>query len=91
MRPELDPKRDPKKGRQVAPKATPGCADSPNRPNPRAGVVADLSARLAELVAAGDLEGARAVSDAIARLLGSNGTASHVHDLDLERAKRGKV
>ncbi|HMI89308.1 MAG TPA: hypothetical protein VK550_34765 [Polyangiaceae bacterium] len=56
--------------------------------NPRAAVVQELSARLAELVAAGDLEAARAVSDAIATLLGRNGSGARVVDLASKRRKR---
>lgn len=88
---ETVPERGTRRGAQVASKSVPGCVASPNPANPRAGVVADLSARLAELVAAGDLEGARAVSDAIASLLGTGDARGGVLDLEKERYRRGKV
>ena len=50
----------------------------------------ELSARLAELVAAGDLQAARAVSDTITRLLGADGDAAAVVDLRAERMRKRK-
>jgi len=52
--------------------------------------VQELGARLAELVASGDLEAARTVSDAIAKLLGAEGAAARVLDIGTERRRRGK-
>lgn len=66
------------------------CDLNPNSANPRSTLVAELSAHLAALVAAGDLEAARAVSDTIARLLGGTGVPASVVDLAHAR-KRDKV
>ena len=64
-----------------------GC-DSPV--SPRAAAIAELSARMAALVAAGDIEAARVLNEAIGRLLGGGeqGEGSPVVDLGAERAKR---
>ncbi len=56
--------------------------------NPRASALADLYRHAAELAAAGDLEGAKAVHESIGRLLGKAGENAPIVDLAARRAKR---
>ncbi|MCK6586802.1 MAG: hypothetical protein L6Q76_04365 [Polyangiaceae bacterium] len=60
-----------------------------NSPSPRAAAVATLAAEFARLSAAGDLEGARILTETIARLLGSVASGAAVVDRGAERARRG--
>jgi hypothetical protein len=75
---------------EVALFSTAGCTFPGKPANPRSSAVRELSARLAELVASGDLEGARAVSDAITRLLGTGERGAVVVDIGAVRGKRDK-
>ena len=70
-------------GAVTAPEASP----SPAPPSPRLAAVADLYRHAAELAAAGDLEAARVVHEAIARMLEGAGPGCVV-DLATRR-KRG--
>ena len=87
---ESDVDESRKESENVALFSTARCTFSANPANPRSAVVQELGARLAELVASGDLEAARTVSDAIAKLLGAEGAAARVLDIGTERRRRGK-
>jgi hypothetical protein len=58
------------------------------RTNPRAAAISDLFAHAARLAAAGDLAGARTMSEAATRLLADPATTSNVVDLATKRRDR---
>jgi len=64
-------------------------APADQRTSPRAALAATLAGHVTELLAGGDLEGAKVASDALARLLGSTSGAGEVVDLEVERRRRG--
>ena len=65
-----------------------GRASDDSRGGGRAGLLGRLASKLADLAAARDLEGARIVSEAIARLLGTAAPGASVIDLEDERRRR---
>jgi hypothetical protein len=63
-------------------------ASDDSRGGGRAGLLGRLASELADLAAAGDLEGARIVSEAITRLLGTAAPGASLIDLEDERRRR---
>jgi hypothetical protein len=58
--------------------------------SPRATMLAHLSADMSALLAAGDVEAARAAHEAIGKLLGAHGLPAVVVDLAAERERRAE-
>ena len=78
-----------KEGDDVALFSKARCTFPANPANPRSALVSELGARLASLVAAGDLAAARVISETIARLLGTDSDGqTAVIDLSDERVRK---